>query len=76
MAELLTADEKQCIELCAQVVTVFNRVVAWGPTREADMAEFVFHIHAIQRMIGSQAGARAYPTEYRLLGDTIGWDQQ
>ncbi len=42
-----------------------------GPTREEDLAELTATIHIIQRTVMAQAAARAYPGEFRLLGEVI-----
>ena len=39
--------------------------------RNADMPELAMHIHDLQRMIMSQAACRAFPNQYRLLGEVI-----
>jgi hypothetical protein len=42
-----------------------------GPTRAADLAELTAAIHVIQRAVMAQAAARAYPGQYRPLGEAI-----
>jgi hypothetical protein len=46
-------------------------IVANGPTRTEDLAELTAAIHVIQRTVMAQAAARAYPGEFRLLGEVI-----
>lgn len=69
--ELLTADEKAAITKLGEVATICSRIVAHGKTRNDDFGEIVLHIHNVQHAIMSQAAARAYPTEFRLLGGTL-----
>lgn len=70
--DLLSDAERQAMDLTVQLVNcVAQDVIGHGPTRDADIAEFVGQVHAIQNSILSQAAARAYPTEYRLLGEII-----
>lgn len=66
---MLTDLEHQTLGLLGQVAGAFNEIM--GVTRQADSAEVVSHIHALQRMIASQAAARAYPERYRLLGEVV-----
>lgn len=71
-AGLLTADEHEAIRLLGKVANLLARsIIADGPTRGHDTDEAFFHVHALQRMVGSQAAARAYPDQFRLLGSTI-----
>lgn len=67
----LTDDERHAIDLTAQLANTIGRIVSDGPTRNADLAELVHHIHAIQHTVMAQAAARAYPSTFRLLGETI-----
>jgi len=69
--ELLTADEQKAITLTADLWNQLCRVVGGGRTRDADLVELCTHIHAIQHAVMSQAAARAYPGEYRLLGGSL-----
>lgn len=69
-AGILTADEHAAIRLTAELVNlVCGKIIGRGPTRDADVREFVSHIHVIQAMILSQAAGRAYPELYRTLGE-------
>lgn len=67
--ELLTPPELEVMDRTADLVNMVAGVMGHGPTREGDWAEFVFHVHGIQRMILKQAAARAYPGRFRLLGE-------
>lgn len=69
--DLLTDDEHECVRLLGQASALMTRIVAEGPTRAADIAELYGHVHVLQRTIGSQAAARAFPARYRLLGSTL-----
>jgi hypothetical protein len=71
MTDLLTPAERVAVATGALLANQVAEIVADGPSRDADIAEAVHHIHAVQRMILAQAAARAYPGQYRLLGDTV-----
>lgn len=68
---LLTPAERTALDLTAQLANTLARVVGDGPTRQADLAELVHQVHVIQHAVLAQAAARAYPTEYRLLGEIL-----
>lgn len=68
----LTPLEVKALRGTAELARLFDKIVGSGPTRERDLDEVIFHIHALQRMIGAQAAARLNPSLYRLLGDVIG----
>ena len=70
-SELLTQLEKETAVMLGQVHMNMCRIVADGPTRMDDLTESCHHIHVLQRMIMSQAAARAYPDQFRLLGSLI-----
>jgi len=65
---LLTTVEHKVIELVGLLPGLLERVVDVGPSRRADLAEVIAHVHAIQNAVLAQAAARAYPDRYRLLG--------
>jgi hypothetical protein len=70
--DLLTTDEREALRLTKELCNVVVlRVMKPGTEFEADHRMFVTQIHAIQHMIMAQAAARAYPADYRLLGQ--GW---
>jgi hypothetical protein len=71
-AEPLTASEHHALDLTRQLANAMAGIAASGSELRADWSEFTTHLHAIQHMIMSQAAARAYPDQYRLLG--AGWD--
>ena len=68
----LTDDEHKAVALTAELWNLLcSNVIGDGPSRAGDIAELCHHIHAIQRAVLAQAGARAYPDLYRLLGSVI-----
>lgn len=69
---LLTEVEKDAMDTTSALWAQLNEVVAQGVSRDSDLKEAMFHIHGLQRMIMSQAAARAYPSDYRLLGTSFG----
>ena len=72
MEEFLTEEEKNLLEDIADCYDQFvANVVGWNATRENDLEEIAFHIHALQNAVLAQAAARNYPGKYRLLGDTL-----
>ena len=71
-ADLLTSDEREAVRqagLLHQLIS--KRIIAHGPSRDGDITELTTAIHAIQRMVMGQAAARAYPGQYRLLGQVV-----
>lgn len=70
-AGTLTELEHQAVELLADFSRLLPAIVGQGPTRGHDFDELYHHVHVLQRTIGSQAAARAYPDRYRLLGMTV-----
>lgn len=72
-SDLLTADEREAIRRAGHLYALIaGCIVGYGPTRKDDLAEIRAAIHVIQRAVESQAAARAYPREFRLLGLEIG----
>lgn len=70
--DLLTAEEHRAVDMAGRLFSlVSRRVVGYGPTRQADLHEFAIHIHNIQHFIMAQAAARAFPTLYRLSGESL-----
>jgi hypothetical protein len=68
----LTAAEQRVIAMMGEVWDLLVReVVTHGPTRDEDLRELIAPVHLIQRYVGSQAAARAYPTQFRALGETL-----
>jgi hypothetical protein len=72
VTDLLTDAEHRAMALTADLVNlVCTEIIGSGPSRGGDIREFVGHIHAVQQQILSQAAARAYPDQYRLLGHAL-----
>lgn len=71
--ELLTAEEREVVDLAGQLWNKLCKVVGQGKSRDADLREAVIHVHALQQFVLSQAAARAYPDLYRPLG---GWPEE
>lgn len=70
--ELLTGAEHRFMALTAELWNLLAReIVEDGPSREGDLEEMAGHFHTIQERILAQAGARAYPGLYRVLGGSI-----
>lgn len=66
---MLTGDEQRALHALANVAGLLAVIVGRGPTRRADLAELYGHVHALQQAVMSQAAARAYPEQFRLLGE-------
>jgi len=71
MSKLLTDTEKEALALSGQLAGLLRKIIGDGPQAANDWAEAAIHIHNIQHTIMSQAAARAYPQEFRLLGQTL-----
>jgi len=69
MTDLLTPAEHHALALTADLANLTKEIIANGSTRNDDDAEITAHIHVIQHTIMAQAAARAYPEQYRLLGE-------
>lgn len=69
---LLTDEEHSAVALLGELHGLLCRIVGMDASREGDMRELVEHIHALQQAVLSNAAARAYPQQYRLLGGTLG----
>lgn len=67
----LTVLEHAVISDLGKLANDFSDIIGDGPTSKADFLEAVIHIHALQRMVMSNAAARAYPLLYRRLGEVI-----
>lgn len=70
--EMLTELELAAIDLTAELANAMARIIGHGRSRDGDIAEACHHIHNLQHMIMAQAAARAYPSRFRLLGESIG----
>ena len=69
--ELLTIDEHELVRDLGRCWNRLCRIIGAEGTRAADLAEMCSHFHALQNAVLAQAAARAYPTVYRLLGETF-----
>lgn len=69
--ELLTDSERSIVTDIGYVWARLHEIVGDGPSRQADLREAATHIHALQNMVLSQAAARAYRHEFRLLGEVL-----
>lgn len=69
--DLMTAEEHHAMDMTADLFNYMSRnVIGHDPdARPGDMRELVASIHDLQRMILAQAGCRAFPEKYRLLGE-------
>jgi hypothetical protein len=67
-AEPLTPEEKEVVFALGRLWGDFCALTSDGPTRDEDLREAMHHFHALQRMVGAQAAARAYPEAFRPLG--------
>lgn len=76
MTGLLTELEREAVQRAGELWNILTRVVDDGPTRDADLAELIAHVHAIQHAVMSQAAARAYSGEFRRLGSTLALAQE
>lgn len=67
----LTVDEHEALRLSGQLSILIRRICGTGRIADEDFNELAAPIHVLQRTIGSQAAARAYPYRYRLLGAKV-----
>jgi hypothetical protein len=74
--ELLTAEERELVQDLGRIYTRMMDVVRDERTRDDDLREIRFHIHGLQRMLMAQAAARAYPSEFRLLGGGVSRNEE
>jgi len=68
--DLLTDNERETVKLVGRVYQNIERMCSDSTTRSSDLVEAAAHCHALQQMVMAQAAARAYPDEFRLLGET------
>lgn len=68
---MLSGPEFEAMDLTAQLANKLAEVVGHGPSRDADLAELVHHVHCIQRAVLAQVAARQFPDKFRLLGETL-----
>lgn len=67
----LTDEEHDVVRRAGDLWNAMCAAIPEGPTRDADLAELIHHVHAIQHTFMANAAARAYPDTYRLLGGTL-----
>jgi DNA-binding CsgD family transcriptional regulator len=71
-APALTGAERRAVRLAGELYTLIASEIAGdGATREDDLAELRYHVHAIQNAVKAQAAARLYPLEFRMLGSEL-----
>jgi len=70
-AAYLTPAERKALDLTRELWHALTDIAGDGRTRDADLSELATKIHDIQNTVLAQAGARAYPDSYRLLGGTL-----
>lgn len=73
VVDLMTDAEHKAMEMTAELFNHISQHVIGSNevARSADIPELAMHIHDLQRMIMSQAACRAFPNQYRLLGEVI-----
>jgi hypothetical protein len=71
MAELLTDLERDIVKDAGRLWNKICAAIPDGPTRASDLEELIVPIHLIQRYFMGQAAVRAYPGEFRGLGDSL-----
>ena len=69
---ILSDTEFEAMQKSGELAVLVREVIGNGPHNYNDWLEATIHIHAIQNMILSQAAARAYPDQFRLLGQQLG----
>jgi len=68
----LAEAEQDLIALAGRLYTrIAAEVISDGPSRPGDLAELAAAVHVIQHMVMSQAAARRYPQQFRLLGGSV-----
>lgn len=70
-SRLLTNDEKLALALTGTLANLFGKIVGKSSSRDGDLNEIVGEIHNLQARLMGQAAARAYPQQFRLLGETL-----
>lgn len=71
MSELLTEAEHRFLSLVGDLYPLACEIVgdADNSNAEHDLRDIATRLHDLQRVVMSQAAARAYPNAYRLLGE-------
>lgn len=65
--ELLTDEEHTLVANLGRCAGLYANLEHPDRPREADVAEFVALIHALQARVLARAASRAYPNRYRLM---------
>ena len=68
-AELMTDLEREIVQDLGDVWAKIREAVGKGKNRKDDLRELAVHLHALQHAVMAQATARAFPDDYRMLGD-------
>lgn len=76
--DLMTEAEHKAMKMTADLFdhTAQNVIGGNESARSGDLQELALYIHNIQRMIMSQAAGRAFPDQYRLLGEMGDWHNE
>lgn len=69
---LLTDEERAALKLSGDLANAVRRLIPDTEQGSHDWNEAAAALHVVQRMIGAQAAARAFPDEFRPLG---GWPE-
>lgn len=75
-AHLLTQDEHDALTVSGELAGLIRRVIGDGPQAHNDWSEAAVLIHGLQHMVMAQAAARAFPNDYRLLGQVLSSDEE
>ena len=65
---LLTYKEREAVELVGQAASLIFEIITENGGLANDADEIAQACHIMQRFVLSNAAARAYPGEYRMLG--------
>jgi hypothetical protein len=68
---MLTDKERELLAKIGDIWVLFCGITGQTSTRDDDLQEIISAIHLLQRYVMSNAAARAYPDEYRALGETL-----
>lgn len=68
---LLTDDERDALDATGELAGLIRQVIGDGPQAGNDWREAAGYIHGLQHLVMAQAAARAYPGQFRLLGEGL-----
>lgn len=74
--DLLSELDREALEQAVVLWSTLQKIVGRGTPRNSDLREMMDHIHAIQNCIMSQAARRAFPDQFRMLGEVGRWDER